>query len=117
MDDFPFTVITADGTFKGRLTEEDVLEVAPEYVRLDPNYEQVIKFLGKVVIDGDHEKPALAMYTILDQMRYLTQADPEAAYRVLSYFKDLADKADVRQQEDQHLEAEYEDRYGQPDLD
>lgn len=91
----------------------------PEYVRLDPNYENVIKFLGVAILNGQHEKPALAIYSILDQMRFLTETDLPAARRVVEYFKDLSDRAypDMAGGEDEHLEADYEDRYGYPDLD
>jgi len=117
MDDFPYTVITVDGTFKGRLTEEDVLEVAPEYVVLEPNYEQTLKFLGKALCEGAHEQPYLALWSILDQMRYLVQTDMPAALRVVEYFGKAHENWEnnvVHPQvggEDSHLEADYEDRF------
>lgn len=117
-NDFPLTVITADGTFQGRFKEgEDVIEVAPEYITLEPNYEQTAKFLGEALCQGSHEAPYLALFSILDQMRYLTQTDLPAALRVVNHFKELQDRFgpkiewDQPTGEDAHLEADYEDRY------
>jgi hypothetical protein len=111
---FPYTIITADGTFRGRLTEEDVVEVAPEYINIEPNYEMTAKFLGESIIGGFHERPALALYSFTEQIRYLTQRDLPAVQRIIDHFKRLDDEFS---QEDQHLEADYEDRNGYPDLD
>jgi hypothetical protein len=114
-NDFPFTVITPDGTFKGRLTEEDVLEVATE-VNIEPVYENTTKALLEAVASSQHEKPYLALWSILDQVRYLVQTDYPAYQRVLEW---LARKQEAQPNidEDQHLEADYEDRGGYPDLD
>jgi len=114
---FPYTVITADGTFKGRLTEEDVLEVAPEYVTLEPDYEQTLKFLGKALCEGVHEQPYLCLWSVLDQMRYLTQTDLPAALRVVAYFGKAHENWENVRGEDAHLEADYEDLNGYPELD
>lgn len=114
-NDFPFTVITPDGTFKGRLTPEDVLEVATT-VNLEPVYEKTIEFLLQAVVDNQHEKPYLALWSAVDQIRYLVQTDFQAYTRVLEW---LARRQEAQPdiQEDQHLEADYEDRGGYPDLD
>lgn len=87
----------------------------PEYVRLDPNYENTIKFFGEVLCEGTHEQPYLAMWSMLDQMRYLTQTDIVAAQRVIDWFKERHERreprADFERAEDSHLESDYEDRY------
>lgn len=84
----------------------------PKYINLEPDYEQTLKFLGVHLINGTHEKPATALWSILDQMRYLTQMDLPAALRVVDYFRNAAELANsFVGNEDQHLEADYEDRY------
>jgi hypothetical protein len=116
-NDFPYTVITADGTFSGRLTDEDVLEVRE--MNLEPNYEQTTKFLAEAICQGASEKPYLAMYSVLDQFRYLMQTDKPAAMRIIEHFsiksKSWEPDASVGG-EDAHLEEAYEDRF-ESDLD
>lgn len=116
-ENFPYTVITADGTFQGRLTDEDVLEVSTS-INLEPNYEQTAKFLGEAICQGVHEQPYLAMYSLLDQMRYLTQKDLPAARRVVEHFNTkyqnferLDPRGMAMEAPDDHLEAEYEARF------
>ena len=114
-EEYPYTIISAEGTVKGRLTEEDVIEVAPEYINLEPNYEQTAAFLGEAICQGAHEQPYLAMWSLLDPMRYLVQSDLPAALRVVEHFKVKHESWEGP--EDGHLEADYEDRNGYPDLD
>jgi hypothetical protein len=115
-DDFPLTVLTPDGTFSGRLTEEDVLEVVT-YVNIEPVYEQTAKALLEAVASGAHEKPYLALWSALDQVRYLIQTDMDAYRRILTWLEMRNGQSIGPRHEDQHLEADYEDRHGYPDLD
>lgn len=85
-------------------------------VNIEPVYEQTTKALLEAVASGNHEKPYLALWSILDQVRYLVQTDYPAYQGVLEW---LARKQEAQPDfpEDQHLEADYEDRHGYPDLD
>jgi hypothetical protein len=40
-------------------------------------------FLMETIVDGSHEKPWLAMYSVIEQIRYLTATDPQAVARIL----------------------------------
>lgn len=69
------------------LHPEDVRPVVADntrYISLPPNYEQTAMFLMETIVDGSHERPWLAMYSVVEQIRYLTATDPQAVARLLS---------------------------------
>lgn len=54
-----------------------------ESVVLTPNYEVTAQFIAELLIDGSHERPAVAMYSLIEQIRYLTATDPASVGRIL----------------------------------
>lgn len=80
----------------------EVSDIHPEGVRpvgsvvLTPNYEVTAQFIAELLIDGSHERPAVAMYSLIEQIRYLTATDPAAVGRLLSRLGARMSAADRR---------------------
>jgi len=107
-----------------------------DYVNLPPDYEQTAKWFGSALLQGafeSHEATMKAMGSFIEQIRYLAQTDLPAVQRVIHYFsrpQPVVEGVTVITAEgtttgnlmsddsievDEHLEADYENRYHEDD--